>query len=186
MPRTIIVLIIGFIVLGAVIRGRAIWDSPVRRPAALLETRDRVRQFVYAGEDVSLHKTSTLEAAAEPQLQSLVDQQVTRIEFQRFDPEAVVVMRAGPDGQPGVARIDDDRNQIIDDPSELGATYSDDVCLVESRHEQDDKSLVLQSGAFVPTAPGNRQGESVQQMRIVVFGESGENDRWSFLIDGEE
>ncbi len=111
---------------------------------------------------------------------------VTRIEFQRFDPGAVVLMQAGPDRQPGVARVDDDRNGTIDDRSELGATYSDDVCSVELSNVQDsdvqdDANLVLQYGAFVPATYDQLIGET--PARAIVFGQSTGEDRWSFMVE---
>ncbi len=110
--------------------------------------------------------------------------EVTGIEFQRFDPGAVVLIRPGRDGQPGVARVDDDRNGTVDDRSELGATHSDDVCSVEPAADPEDEStLILQYGAFVPTSPDQADGETPQPMRAVVFGESAAGERWSFLVE---
>ncbi|TWU38934.1 hypothetical protein Q31b_40120 [Novipirellula aureliae] len=46
-----------------------------------------------------------------------------------FDPDAEVLLFAGKDRLPGRAGIDDDFNGIVDDLSELGAIYGDDICL---------------------------------------------------------
>jgi hypothetical protein len=43
-----------------------------------------------------------------------------------WDPTVPVYVTAGPDGQPGIAGIDDDGDGVIDDLGELGASHSDD------------------------------------------------------------
>lgn len=78
------------------------------------------------------------------------------IRTQRFDPSAYAGVDAGPDGLPGVAGVDDGFNGLVDDPTELGATGSDDRFVVISEAEfladPDSLPLVLQRGAFVPDA----------------------------------
>ncbi len=43
-----------------------------------------------------------------------------------WDPDKPIYVTVGPDGQPGVAGLDDDGSGVVDDLSELGATGSDD------------------------------------------------------------
>lgn len=108
---------------------------------------------------------------------------ITGAQWQRFDAGAVVAMRPGADGQPGMAGIDDNGNGAIDDVSELGATASDDVCLVADAVEARRLAapvLILQQGAYVPTSVGELSGDD--QARVVVYGRFGD-DRWSFLLE---
>ena len=87
--------------------------------------------------------------------QSSPEHGITHVEYQRFDPEVVFAARPGPDGMPGVAGTDDNMNGITDDRAELGATRSDDVCVILTALETDQLSanevVVLQQGAFVAT-----------------------------------
>jgi hypothetical protein len=118
--------------------------------------------------------------------QRVADAGVREIVFERFDPDAVVLMRSGPDMQPGVAAVDDNANGIVDDASELGATGSDDVCLVQraSPDPSDDEiTLVLQHGAFVPALPSELKNRS-SQWRARVKGQSN-GDHWSLLVEME-
>ena len=80
---------------------------------------------------------------------------ITSVSFQRYDSSAMVVIRPGADGQPGVAGVDDNGSGTIDDNGELGATGSDDICRVETngdRREGSDASpsLTLQLGGVRP------------------------------------
>lgn len=182
MAKPISVLLTGIVLLGVVIRGRAIFNSPVPRPQSLLSARDCVRQFLHDRGSMTNDSFPTIEVTNTPRLRSLLDHHVTRIEFQRFDPQAVVLIRPGPDRQPGAAGVDDDRNGIIDDRSELGATHSDDVCSVERGNDHDKDALVLQYGAFVPASSDRGDDPSGQRRRAIVFGEFPDQDRWSFLV----
>ena len=108
---------------------------------------------------------------------------ITHIEFQRFNPDVVFAVQSGPDRMPGIAGTDDNMNGITDDRSELGATRSDDVCVVLSAVELEqsppDEVMVLQQGAFVSS-----QGHTVHRgdkLRAIVFGTSADNSHWSFV-----
>ena len=71
-------------------------------------------------------------------------------------------------------------------PSELGATGSDDVCLVQRASpdpSDDETTLVLQHGAFVPASPSELTNRS-SQWRAIVKGES-HGDHWSMLVEME-
>ena len=106
--------------------------------------------------------------------------------LQRFDPGARVVMWPGDDQQPGVAGVDDDGSGLVDDRSELGATWSDDQCKVMAAgtHQQDSErpTLVLQHGAFVPIRQTEAAGTSLPT-RAIVFGTSADGQPWSMMIE---
>lgn len=114
----------------------------------------------------------------------LAEAGVTGITFERFDSTAWVVIRAGPDRQPGAAGVDDNADGVVDNQSELGATGSDDVCLVQSADDSlqdtDEPLLLLQKGAFVP-ATATELRDHPGQYRAVVTGRTG-NDNWSILV----
>jgi hypothetical protein len=76
----------------------------------------------------------------------------TQFTGQQFDPSARVRLLPGLDGQPGTADFDDNVNGVIDDAGELGATFSDDLCVVEASQAPAnpiEPSIVLQHGAYV-------------------------------------
>jgi hypothetical protein len=106
---------------------------------------------------------------------------IDSIQFEQFQPQALVFMQPGPDGQPGEAGVDDNGNGIIDDKSELGATRTDDVLNVTAGQiESDRPTLVLQRGAFVPVS---RQAalRGDQPWHAVVRGHSS-GETWSFVL----
>lgn len=114
---------------------------------------------------------------------TLPDQPSTVIQVanQVFDPTAVVVIRPGADGMPGSAGTDDNRNGIIDDRLELGATHSDDVCQVVSAEAFQsipaDQVMLLQQGAFVTLPNGNPE----QADRRIEWHQSADHQVWSVL-----
>lgn len=92
-----------------------------------------------------------------PRLKSLG---VRSIVAQHFDSDASVMIDVGPDGAFGVLGIDDGNNGIIDDPSELGATGSDDTLTLIAGGDPMESSptaAVIARGGMVP---------AVQQMQI--------------------
>lgn len=129
-----------------------------------------------------------------------------RVQWQRFDAHARVRLLPGPDGYPGRAKIDDNANGVVDDAGELGATHSDDICVVESSSDPPSEikpSVVLQRGAYVPvpfddlypkdtdrtlSAPDSVSGSKPHSVsltwspRAVVHGYS-RGRAWSFLVD---
>ncbi|MGB1925766.1 MAG: hypothetical protein ACPHL6_04505 [Rubripirellula sp.] len=113
-------------------------------------------------------------------------QLVLQLSLQQFDPDAVVAILPGEDGQPGVAGIDDNANGVTDDRSELGATHSDDRCETMSSREARQTSprpLVLQRGAFVPVDSANAVLKDAEQ-RIEVLGEW-KGKAFSFLLTNQ-
>lgn len=110
---------------------------------------------------------------------------VASIQYQEFDPTAVVAVRPGPDRLPGVAGADDNRNGVIDDRLELGATRSDDRCSVLTREQLDatskDDLLVLQRGAFVSVNKADLDHQ--RPARAIVLGNSDDGRPWSVLVD---
>jgi len=109
---------------------------------------------------------------------------VTGVEYQCFDPDAVVVVRPGLDSMPGVAGTDDNMNGIVDDRLELGATRSDDVCTVLTADQLNqiprDEVMVLQRGSFVPANESEIDGRN---WRAIVYGKSKEKNHWSLVVD---
>ena len=108
----------------------------------------------------------------------------TRFIPQQFDPAARVRLLPGLDGQPGTADFDDNANGVIDDAGELGATFSDDLCVVEASQTPANliqPSIVLQRGAYVATQERITQSTHYRD-RIVVLYE-GRDNSWSFVLD---
>ncbi len=66
----------------------------------------------------------------------------------QWDTAAAVYLTPGADALPGVALVDDDGNGAVDDPSELGATGSDDRVVAP------EQTLVTEPLPAVPSAPG--------------------------------
>lgn len=90
----------------------------------------------------------------------------------RFDADALVVIRPGPDNAPGILGIDDGGNGTTDEPGELGATGSDDECLVLFGAEtqeaaKDPMTLILQKGAFRPVRDGEMVTDGVSTRTLV-------------------
>ena len=50
---------------------------------------------------------------------------------QTYQPNALVVVDVGADGEPGAAGVDDANNGVIDDADETGATGTDDTFAIE-------------------------------------------------------
>ncbi len=169
----------------AVAAGLRFWsvvDPPVKPPADLVAARDVVLKSL---------RDDASEFLFEENGDRLI---ITGIENQIFDSNALVVMQPGPDRQPGVADVDDNANGVVDDVSEMGATRSDDLCVVRRKSDMNPRegdvdadprepTLVLQRGAFVPVdsadvlSPGQRR-------RAVVMGRF-PGDPWSFQVDWE-
>ena len=104
---------------------------------------------------------------------------------QHFDPSARVRLLPGLDGQPGTAEFDDNVNGVIDDAGELGATFSDDLCVVEASQEsasQIEPSIVLQRGAYTAADQNLSQPTTRHPDRILVLYQ-GQDDAWSFVLD---
>ena len=123
-------------------------------------------------------------AAGEPLSSNLIDQyRIVDIQYQRFDPTAVVAVQAGADRLPGVAGTDDNINGIVDDRLELGATRSDDPCNVLTAEQlaqiPEENAMVLQRGAFVATEAPVSNG----RCRATVFGKFENGTPWSLLVD---
>ena len=106
-------------------------DGRARRSDPLSYSRRRWSAVVVAVAGLSLgsHRvvtaTSWLYASAPPGPSGPVEEQRWV-----WDPAATVCVDNGPDGQPGIAGVDDGNNGRVDDPSERGATGSDDRFLV--------------------------------------------------------
>lgn len=178
-PRTL-GLVVVVILVAAAVRFGSLWTAP-SPPPDLSKVRQVVSQWLSDTSPLPLEADGSIAASSlDPKL---VELGVTRIEVQRFDPNALVMIRAGVDGQPGVAGVDDNGDALVDNRSELGATRSDDVCVVvaaDDRPQPDEPVLVLQRGAFVPADDSEADDQGVRQ-RGVVIGQSGD-DRWSFLV----
>lgn len=157
-------------VLIAAVAGLAAWRS-----MALLTAPDLAPVHIPAAEI-----RAVLLSAGEPTppADALATLGVTMIEYQRFDPQALLVATPGPDQQPGRAGADDNFNGIVDDRAELGATYSDDVCRVLTADQADDLPadtvMVLQQGAFVPA-------DEKSWSRAIVSGQT-DGEAWSMVV----
>ncbi len=119
-------------------------------------------------------------------LPSLNPELLSRTQFIRhqFDPAARVRLLPGLDCQPGTADVDDNANGMIDDPGELGATFSDDQCIVEASRSAPSKivpSIVLQRGAYVAADQIFRQ-QVFHPDRILILHQ-GVDRSWSFVFD---
>lgn len=71
----------------------------------------------------------------------------TRLRVLHWDPEAAVYITAGPDGQAGVAGVDDDGDGVIDNLSELGATGSDDQVIAPQQPGYAAAAAAAEEGA---------------------------------------
>ena len=175
-------LAVGLILLAAAVRLGSLLSAP-SPPADLSPVRSAASQWLQTTSPLPLDAEGSIAASSlDPQL---VELGVQRIVVQRFDPTALVMIRAGADGQPGVAGVDDNGDGIVDNRSELGATRSDDECVViagEERIPSGEPTLVLQQGAFVPANDASPPPDSQRPARAVVSGKSGQNS-WSFLVD---
>ena len=101
-----------------------------------------------------------------------------------FDPSAEVVLGPGDDLRPGKASVDDDADGVVDNSSELGAMYSDDVCLAPtddgySRALASDACKVISRGAYVLD-----NGKSDDRpSRLVLSGRANGRD-WQRMVVG--
>ncbi len=80
--------------------------------------------------------------------------------------------------------MDDNDNGVIDDAGELGATFSDDVCVVEASHapaHPTDPGIVLQRGAYVDTHECFTQTTRYPNRLLVLY--QGQDKPWSFVLD---
>ncbi len=173
-------LVVVVILLAAAVRLWSLLSAP-SPPPDLSPVRLAVSQWLQETSPLPLDADGSISVSSlDPRL---VELGVQRIDVQRFDPTALVMIRAGIDGQPGVAGVDDNGDAPVDNRSELGATRSDDVCVVikaDDRPPSDEPTLVLQRGAYVPAEDWVAQDQGIRQ-RGVVIGQSGE-DHWSFLV----
>lgn len=111
-------------------------------------TEEELREWLFEGQPLTLQSENTPDIARRTWQEAVIE-----LTLQQFDPDAVVAILAGDDGQPGVAGIDDNGNGVTDDRSELGATHSDDRCETMSGELAKNitpRPLILQRGAFVP------------------------------------
>lgn len=104
--------------------------------------------------------------------ESQADSGDATVSYQVFDETAAVVIVAGADGAPGVLGVDDDGNGEVDDRFELGASRSDDVCIVLTADQLAQRSaseltLVLQYGAYVPASEDAVQKSASPSRKIV-------------------
>jgi hypothetical protein len=101
-----------------------------------------------------------------------------------FDPTAAVLLCPGVDARPGIADVDDDADGVVDNASELGAMYSDDVCLAPSddgyeQALQSEPCKVISRGAYVAQEANESLDE--RPSRLVLSGEC-DGRRWERLV----
>jgi len=102
---------------------------------------------------------------------------------QHFDSAARIRLLPGLDGQPGTADFDDNANGVIDDAGELGATFSDDLCVVEASQAPSNPSqpsIVLHRGAYVGTHQRVNQPAHYPDRLLVVY--EGHDKSWSYIV----
>lgn len=174
------------ILLAAAVRLGSVLTAPAH-PADLAQIRAAVVQWLASLSSASSNSNSLPSEFAGSVSASSLDRRlvelgVSRIEIQLYDQDAVVLIRAGVDGQPGVAGVDDNGDGIVDNRAELGATRSDDICVVAAADQDfaEEPALILERGAMVPDVRPQRI-ESNDRRRANVIGQTGQ-DRWSFVV----
>ena len=179
-PRRVVRLVAGVIMLAAVIRLASLLTAPAP-PPDLTPARLATSQWLQATSPLPTDGDGSINSSAlDPRLVQLG---VERIDVQRFDPNALVLILAGSDGQPGVAGVDDNGDTLVDNRIELGATRSDDVCVVvkaDDRPPADVPALLLQRGAFLPLDDSTKPQQRGRR-RAIVIGQTGQ-DHWSFVV----
>jgi len=111
------------------------------------------------------------------------DPSAITVTAQHFDSAARVRLLPGLDGQPGTADFDDNANGVIDDAGELGATFSDDLCVVEASQAPSNPSqpsIVLHRGAYVGTHQRVNQPAHYPDRLLVVY--EGHDKSWSYIV----
>ena len=186
---------IGTLMLGILIRSASLLKSHAiaTRSNAVGSQMENLRNNLQASLNYIVQPDTDLDDAKWLQVQDelkLVYQDQTdlfdRTQFngQQFDPSARVRLLPGLDGQPGTAEFDDNFNGVIDDAGELGATFSDDLCIVEASQEpasQLEPSIVLQRGAYVAADKSPSQKPGYRDRMVVLY--QGQDDSWSFVLD---
>ena len=186
---------IGVLMLGMVIRSNSLLQahaiaSESNAVGSQMERlRDSLRSILRDTErpDTDLGNATWLQIQNELKLvyqdqPELLDR--TRFIAQHFDPFARVRLLPGLDGQPGTAEFDDNINGVVDDAGELGATFSDDLCVVEASQEpasQLEPSMVLQYGAYV--AGAKHFTEPPRHPDRILVLHQGQDNAWSFVLD---
>jgi hypothetical protein len=144
--------------------------------------RNRLGKIKQADTDLDDVKWSRIQndlRTSDPELLSK-----TQIVWQRFDPAARVRLLPGLDGQPGTIDFDDNANGVTDDAGELGATYSDDLCVVEAPQSTPSKikpSVVLQRGAYIAAEQISTK-QFLHSDRVLILYQ-GKDDSWSLVLD---
>jgi hypothetical protein len=180
-------IIVAVFVLTSAYRMWALTTAP-QSPADLSEQRQTVVRWLAASNSLSPGSDGSIDPALfNSELSKLG---ISSLQWQRFDPQALVVIVPGADGQPGVAGVDDNGDAIIDNRFELGSTGSDDRCevLTPQQHEAlEEITLVLQRGAFMPEAIAftsesvAKQSDIGAEQRVLVRGQF-DGEPWSFII----
>ena len=79
---------------------------------------------------------------------------------------------------------DTDGDGVTDDAGELGATYSDDLCVVEASQSppcEIKPSIVLQRGAYIPAKLISTK-QFLHSDRVLILCQ-GKDESWSFVLD---
>ena len=102
-----------------------------------------------------------------------------------LDRDANVLLTPGADVAPGQVGLDDDRDGVIDNASEMGAVGSDDQCVAPWSDDYpaalaNPDSIVISKGAFVKDAPADDNGQAGDQRFLVQT----ENDdvSWTWTV----
>ncbi|TWU07651.1 hypothetical protein [Stieleria varia] len=136
--------------------------------------------------DQGLQRPDVLQHLAGDPLQR--PSQWQRVDLLRYDATAPVVISVGADQQPGQKGINDDwrtGDTEIDNRKEIGATFSDDVCLgpLDDGYERalsDPRSLVVSYGTY--TLDSNALPASPETDRYLIHGRSEQGKPWNQLV----
>lgn len=130
-------------------------------------------------DDAAIDLLEAVDARDWPQLPSSHE----RLEVWVWDAQVPVYVTAGADGAPGIAGVDDDRDGVIDDLGELGASGSDDRVVAPGDAGYEEAAAgeiiarVIDRGALVPVADSlvldADAGETVQRQSEVWLRLSG-------------
>ena len=108
---------------------------------------------------------------------------VDRTDALHFDPNAIVYLVPGIDGQPGQADKDDNFDGVVDNVGEMGAVGSDDQCLAPwsdnyTNVSTIEKAVPISNGVFVvvPDAVDSDASE-----RFIVYANVADY-QWAWMI----
>ncbi|MFK8111210.1 MAG: hypothetical protein AB8B91_03375 [Rubripirellula sp.] len=108
-----------------------------------------------------------------------------------YDEEAVAWLTVGGDGQPGIARWDDNADGLVDNANELGAVHSDDLLVVTETNAEDDgmTKRKMFTGGYVSVRPSTAETRTTttvgtpDRSRLKFLDGTGEPRHWLTIIE---